>query len=274
MPPNCSASSASAWPKSDRSRMQPAAGGRPSGGTGQLTPTATSRCVPDHGSLSRTCWSPLDPGPHVPGARRVVLRGRPLGRRPRVAHRRLRLVGRVEVVVRRQEAVHHRCQGRHPVRRDREVVVRGDPDQVLGGRSADRQGDPPRRERPQRIPPAMHRPGRPPSASSIPVTGKISRAAGRRRPPRPPADNSRPPGRPAPTGSRRARGSPPTSTAAARPVMDPPRESAPLCKQTAVPSSTTVHVRPSAERLAFAGFRFPPEMITVAVRWYVRYGLS
>jgi transposase, IS6 family len=28
------------------------------------------------------------------------------------------------------------------------------------------------------------------------------------------------------------------------------------------------------ERSAFAGFRFPPEVITVAVRWYLRYGLS
>ena len=27
-------------------------------------------------------------------------------------------------------------------------------------------------------------------------------------------------------------------------------------------------------RSAFAGFRFPPEVITVAVRWYLRYGLS
>jgi transposase-like protein len=25
---------------------------------------------------------------------------------------------------------------------------------------------------------------------------------------------------------------------------------------------------------SFAGFRFPPEMITVAVRWYLRYALS
>ena len=24
----------------------------------------------------------------------------------------------------------------------------------------------------------------------------------------------------------------------------------------------------------FAGFRFPPEVITVAVRWFLRYGLS
>jgi transposase, IS6 family len=26
--------------------------------------------------------------------------------------------------------------------------------------------------------------------------------------------------------------------------------------------------------LAFAGFRFPPEVISVAVRWYLRYSLS
>jgi len=32
--------------------------------------------------------------------------------------------------------------------------------------------------------------------------------------------------------------------------------------------------RPPVERSAFAGFRFPPEVITVAVRWYLRYGLS
>ena len=30
----------------------------------------------------------------------------------------------------------------------------------------------------------------------------------------------------------------------------------------------------NAERSAFAGFRFPPEVITVAVRRYLRYGLS
>ena len=29
-----------------------------------------------------------------------------------------------------------------------------------------------------------------------------------------------------------------------------------------------------APRSAFAGFRFPPEIIVVAVRWYLRYGLS
>ena len=32
--------------------------------------------------------------------------------------------------------------------------------------------------------------------------------------------------------------------------------------------------RPHVDRSAFAGFRFPPEVITVAVRWYLRYGLS
>ena len=28
------------------------------------------------------------------------------------------------------------------------------------------------------------------------------------------------------------------------------------------------------QRSAFKGFRFPPEIIVVAVRWYLRYGLS
>ena len=32
--------------------------------------------------------------------------------------------------------------------------------------------------------------------------------------------------------------------------------------------------RVSASRSSFAGFRFPPEVILVAVRWYLRYGLS
>ena len=31
---------------------------------------------------------------------------------------------------------------------------------------------------------------------------------------------------------------------------------------------------PTADRSAFAGFRSPPEVITVAVRWYLRYALS
>jgi IS6 family transposase len=29
-----------------------------------------------------------------------------------------------------------------------------------------------------------------------------------------------------------------------------------------------------APRSAFAGFRFPPEVIVIAVRWYLRYALS
>ena len=31
---------------------------------------------------------------------------------------------------------------------------------------------------------------------------------------------------------------------------------------------------PEVDRSAFAGFRFPPEVIVLAVRWYLRYGLS
>jgi len=31
---------------------------------------------------------------------------------------------------------------------------------------------------------------------------------------------------------------------------------------------------PVDDRSAFAGFRFPPDVITLAVRWYLRYGLS
>jgi len=34
------------------------------------------------------------------------------------------------------------------------------------------------------------------------------------------------------------------------------------------------HSRPPAPRSGFAGFRFPPEVILVAVRWYLRYRLS
>jgi hypothetical protein len=33
-------------------------------------------------------------------------------------------------------------------------------------------------------------------------------------------------------------------------------------------------VRVPAPRSSFAGYRFPPEVILVAVRWYLRYGLS
>jgi IS6 family transposase len=33
-------------------------------------------------------------------------------------------------------------------------------------------------------------------------------------------------------------------------------------------------VSPLFERSAFIGYRFPPEIILLAVRWYLRYGLS
>ena len=39
------------------------------------------------------------------------------------------------------------------------------------------------------------------------------------------------------------------------------------CKPCAVSPS-------SVPTSAFAGFRFPPEVITLAVRWYLRFGLS
>ena len=32
--------------------------------------------------------------------------------------------------------------------------------------------------------------------------------------------------------------------------------------------------RPAATRSAFAGFRFPSDVIVLAVRWYLRFGLS
>ena len=31
---------------------------------------------------------------------------------------------------------------------------------------------------------------------------------------------------------------------------------------------------PAVPSAAFAGFRFPPEIIVLALRWYLRYGLS
>jgi transposase-like protein len=40
-----------------------------------------------------------------------------------------------------------------------------------------------------------------------------------------------------------------------------------------VPARRRVLV-PSPPRSAFAGFRFPPDVIVLAVRWYLRYGLS
>ena len=33
-------------------------------------------------------------------------------------------------------------------------------------------------------------------------------------------------------------------------------------------------MKSSGSSSVFAGFRFPPEVISVAVRWYLRYGLS
>jgi len=43
----------------------------------------------------------------------------------------------------------------------------------------------------------------------------------------------------------------------------------------AVPVRLTARRRiPSSSRSAFAGFRFPPDVIVVAVRWYLRFGLS
>ena len=33
-------------------------------------------------------------------------------------------------------------------------------------------------------------------------------------------------------------------------------------------------VRVPAPRSSFAGFRFPPKVITLAVRWHLRFGLS
>src|SRR5919106_5746307 len=38
-------------------------------------------------------------------------------------------------------------------------------------------------------------------------------------------------------------------------------------------SPSTSHPRPDPSS-AFAGYRFPPEVITLAVRWYLRFGLS
>jgi transposase, IS6 family len=36
----------------------------------------------------------------------------------------------------------------------------------------------------------------------------------------------------------------------------------------------TRRVRPSLARSAFAGFCFPPEVIVLSVRWYLRFALS
>jgi transposase-like protein len=37
---------------------------------------------------------------------------------------------------------------------------------------------------------------------------------------------------------------------------------------------STRHIRPSLARSAFAGFCFPPEVIVLSVRWYLRFALS
>jgi transposase-like protein len=52
-----------------------------------------------------------------------------------------------------------------------------------------------------------------------------------------------------------------------------------LNPRTIGPRSSTLEVVRSTRRVAapgseFAGFRFPPEVITLAVRWYLRFGLS
>ena len=46
------------------------------------------------------------------------------------------------------------------------------------------------------------------------------------------------------------------------------------CPEQAGQMRRRTAARPYVERSAFAGFRFPPEVIVVAVRWYLRYGLS
>jgi len=48
----------------------------------------------------------------------------------------------------------------------------------------------------------------------------------------------------------------------------------PMCRGEAGWVSRSRAARPHVDRSAFAGFRFPVEVITVAVRWYLRYGLS
>jgi IS6 family transposase len=46
-----------------------------------------------------------------------------------------------------------------------------------------------------------------------------------------------------------------------------------LCGETVCMRSRHARSVPAA-RSAFAGFRFPPDVIVVAVRWYLRFGLS
>jgi hypothetical protein len=60
------------------------------------------------------------------------------------------------------------------------------------------------------------------------------------------------------------------------PVYWPPADTRPSVDDGAVAfagrgSGTVLQMTSSS---AFAGYRFPPEVITVSVRWYLRYGLS
>ena len=50
-----------------------------------------------------------------------------------------------------------------------------------------------------------------------------------------------------------------------------PRTIGPAVEHPGVVRSTGRVIRARSE---FAGFRFPPEVITLAARWYLRYGLS
>jgi hypothetical protein len=65
-----------------------------------------------------------------------------------------------------------------------------------------------------------------------------------------------------------------------RSLLSEPGVVALLHRQRPRPSSETAAMRPRrprpapATRSAFAGFRFPPDVIVVAVRWYLRFGLS
>src|SRR5215207_300988 len=48
-----------------------------------------------------------------------------------------------------------------------------------------------------------------------------------------------------------------------------------LCPSSETLGMRTRRPRPApAIRSAFAGFRFPPDVIVLAVRWYLRFGLS
>ena len=53
-------------------------------------------------------------------------------------------------------------------------------------------------------------------------------------------------------------------------ALNPPRTIGPRSTLEVVRSTC----RATAARSGFAGFRFPPEIITLAVRWYLRFGLS